>query len=127
MCAALSPTLDATLISGPVRDPAPFLAELREQDPVCWLPGLDTWLVTRRADVQLLFSAALTPRATARLEQWIRNLVEEFAAPLRGRTDVIAARASARVRETPALVDRSRRPTDMIGYLFDRATSPSSS
>ena len=34
-----------------------------------------------------LVSAALTPRAVARLESCVRGVVEEFAAPLRGRTD----------------------------------------
>ncbi len=129
-------TLDPTLIAGPMRDPAPFLAELREHDPICWLPGLDTWLVTRHADVRSLFSdrrlttdprayeryrapsepgaaralermpfrstssgseslgrrlvaAALTPRATARMQEGLRALVEEYAAPLRARRDVV--------------------------------------
>ncbi len=129
-------TLDPTLLAGPMRDPTAFLAELRERDPVCWLPGIDTWLVTRHADVRQLFSdprltadprawasyrapsepgaaralermpfrstsegseslgrrlvsKALTPRATTRMEAWIRALVEEHAAPLRGRGDVV--------------------------------------
>src|SRR5262249_26213808 len=34
-----------------------------------------------------LVSAALTPRAVARLEFCVRDVVEQFAAPLRGRTD----------------------------------------
>jgi cytochrome P450 len=49
-------TFDPTLVAGPRRDPMPFLAELRERDPICWLPGIDTWLVTRHAEVRLLFS-----------------------------------------------------------------------
>jgi cytochrome P450 len=119
-----------------MRDPMPFLAELRERDPICWLPGIDSWLVTQHADVRLLFSnpcltadprvwasyrapsepgaaralermpfrstsadseslgrrlvsKALTPRAIARMEAWIRALVEEYAAPLRGRSGAI--------------------------------------
>jgi cytochrome P450 len=55
-------TLDPTLLAGPMQDPAPFIARLREQDPVCWIPGLDAWLVTRHEDVQRLFS---DPRVTA--------------------------------------------------------------
>jgi cytochrome P450 len=30
------------------RDPHPHLARLRSQEPVCWVPVLDGWLVTRR-------------------------------------------------------------------------------
>ncbi len=101
---------------------------------MCWLPGLDAWLVTRHEDVRLLLSesrvttdprvyhryrapsdpraarwlsempfrstpsdgqasgrqlvsAALSPRAVARMEKCVRDVVEEFAAPLRGRTN----------------------------------------
>lgn len=36
-----------------------------------------------------LVSAALTPRAVARMESQIREVVEQFAAPLRGRRDVV--------------------------------------
>lgn len=131
----ISETLDASLLLGPMRDPAPLFAELREKDPVCWIDGLDTWLVTRHADVRNLFSdrrlttdqrvyeryeqptdpkvvtamekmpfrstsadsespgrrlvsAALTPRATLRMEAALRALVEEYAAPLRKSTGV---------------------------------------
>jgi len=38
-----------------MRDPALFLADLREKDPVCWLPGVDAWLITRYEDARLLF------------------------------------------------------------------------
>jgi cytochrome P450 len=119
-----------------MQDPAPFLAELRRESPVCWLPGFDAWLVTSHAEVQLLFadprittdpriydayqaptepgaekwlselpfrsnpsdpetlgrrlvSAALTPRAIARIEDRIQEVVERFAAPLRGRHGVV--------------------------------------
>lgn len=125
-----------SLVTGPWRDPAPGIAELREQDPVCWLAGVDGWLVTRHEDVRLLsadsrltadprayerykaptvagagrwltempfrstpsdplsqgrrlVSAALTPRAIQRTEERIREVVEQFAAPLRGRNDVV--------------------------------------
>jgi cytochrome P450 len=125
-----------SIISGSASDPAPLVAHLREHDPVCWLAGLDAWLVTRHDDVRLLFSeprvtadprayhryqapedprvarwllempfrstgsngtssgrrlvaTALTPRAVARMESCVRDAVEHFAAPLRGRTDVV--------------------------------------
>jgi hypothetical protein len=29
-------------------DPHPVFARLREERPVCWVPGLDGWLITRR-------------------------------------------------------------------------------
>ena len=113
----------AALVAGSMQDPAPFLAELRRQSPVCWLPGFDAWLVTLHTDVQMLFadprittdprvydayqapsapgaekwltelpfrsnpsdpetlgrrlvSAALTPRAIARIEDQIEETVE---------------------------------------------------
>ncbi len=130
------PTVNPSMITGSAADPAPLAAQLRERDPVCWLAGLDTWLVTRHDDVRMLFadqrmtadprsyeryqppadarsarwlvempyraavggsqslgrsliSAALTPRAIARVEQCIRDVVEQHAAPLRGRTGTI--------------------------------------
>ncbi len=128
--------MEPSIISGPGSDPAPVIAHLLEHDPVCWLAGLDAWLVTRHEDVRLLLSeprvtadpriydrysaptdprvarwlsempfrsttpdtqssgrrlvsAALTPRAVARMETCVRDAVEQFAAPLRGRTDVV--------------------------------------
>lgn len=132
----LEPTTVLSLITGSARDQVPIIAQLREQDPVCWLPGFDAWLVTRHEDVRLLFAdwrlttdprayeryktptvagaarwlgempfrstpadplspgrrlvlAALTPRAVERTEARIREVVEQFAAPLRGRNDVV--------------------------------------
>ena len=38
MATASIPTLDPTLIAGPMRDPAPFLAELRERLASCRVP-----------------------------------------------------------------------------------------
>ncbi len=119
-----------------VTDPAPLIADLREKDPVHWVPGFEAWVVTRHEDARLLFadarvttdprayeryeapteadsarwlaempfrstaidsdslgrrlvSAALTPRAAARTERRIHEVVEEFAAPLRKRCGVI--------------------------------------
>lgn len=110
--------------------------ELRTQDPVHWVPGLDFWLVSRYDDVRRLLtdpscthdtraweryeasppgtwraameehslrfarpreharlrrlvSAALTPRAVKRMESQVREVVEQFGAPLRGRAGVI--------------------------------------
>lgn len=40
------------------RDPYPLYARLREEDPVHYAAGLDTWVLTRFADVQ---AAALDP------------------------------------------------------------------
>ncbi|MGW0656613.1 cytochrome P450, partial [Streptomyces umbrinus] len=38
----------ATTLAELARDPHPRLAQLREREPVSWLPELDGWLVTRR-------------------------------------------------------------------------------
>ncbi len=130
----LAPVL--SLITGAARDPAPTIAQLREENPVCWVPGVEAWLVTRHDDVRKLFadprvtadprayerytppaasgaarwltempfrstpsdplspgrrlvSAALTPRAVARIEARIDEVVQQFAAPLRARRDVV--------------------------------------
>ena len=56
------PTAIASLITGEARDPAPVIAQLREQDPVCWIPGFDAWLVTLHEDLRSLFA---DPRCTA--------------------------------------------------------------
>jgi cytochrome P450 len=124
------------LLAGSAEDLVPTIAKLRESDPVCWIPGIDVWLVTRHEDVRLLLAdprltsdprayahyqtpsvpgaarwltempfrstpsdpmslgrrlvaAALTPRAAERNEQRIREVVERFAAPLRGRTGIV--------------------------------------
>jgi cytochrome P450 len=50
-----------------------LVAELREQDPVHWLPGLAAWVVTRYEDVRLLFADA---RVTADPRAY-----ERYAAP----------------------------------------------
>jgi cytochrome P450 len=128
--------LDASVILGSAADPLPLLTQLREHDPVCWMPGLDAWIVTRHEDVKQLatdfrvttdpraferytppsdaeaarmlletpfrsttadgishgrrlVAAAVTPRAAERLEARMREVVEQFAAPLRGRADVV--------------------------------------
>ena len=127
-----------TVLAGPRTDLGPIIAELRERDHVCWIPGLDAWIVTRHEDVRLLcndprltadasahdgyraptttdpkalrllaalpFRATpadpeslgrrlvvrtLSPRAIERTRQQIQEAVEEFAAPLRGREDVV--------------------------------------
>ncbi len=111
-----------------------IIHRLRAEDPVHWIPGIDTWLVTRHDDVKRLFhdpenvtndrrvyekhvprglpgslvrwsedhglfqlppeeharvrrlvSAAFTPRAVRRMDAQIRDVIEQFAAPLRGR------------------------------------------
>lgn len=131
-----NPRLDASILAGAATDPIPIIAYLREHDPVCWLPELDAWIVTRHEDVKQLASddrvttdprafaryappsdpeaarmlsetpfrsstadgishgrslvaAAVTPRAAARLEACMQEVVERFAAPLRGRTDIV--------------------------------------
>jgi cytochrome P450 len=126
------------VLAGPRTEPGPLIAELRERDPVCWVPGMDAWVVTRHEDVRLLcndprltadasaheayraptttdpravrllaalpFRATpadpeslgrrlvyrtLSPRAIERTRQQIQKAVEEFAAPLRRRDDVV--------------------------------------
>jgi cytochrome P450 len=137
MSADLFPDL-LTVLAGPRTEPGPLIAELRERDPVCWIPGLDAWVVTRHEDVRRLcndprltadasahegyrapstpdpraarllaalpFRATpadpeslgrrlvhrtLSPRAIERMRQQIEKAVEEFAAPLRRRNDVV--------------------------------------
>lgn len=61
-------------------DPAVLIADLREQDPVHWLPGFEAWVVTRYEDVRLLFADA---RVTADPRAY-----EHYATP----TDTEAAR-----------------------------------
>ncbi|MFN2427241.1 MAG: cytochrome P450 [Candidatus Binatia bacterium] len=127
-----------TVLAGPRTEPGPLIAELRERDPVCWIPGLNAWVITRHEDVRLLcnhplltadasahedyraptttdpkaarllaalpFRATpadpeslgrrlvhrtLSPRAIERTRQQIQEAVEEFAAPLRRRDDVV--------------------------------------
>jgi cytochrome P450 len=124
------------LITGSAQDAAPVFAKLREQDPVCWIPHFDAWLVTRYDDVLSLLGddrlttdprqhqryveptiegaarwltalpfrstrsdphsvprrlamGVLTPRAVERMDMRIRAVVEQFAAPLRHRSDVV--------------------------------------
>ncbi len=54
------------------RDPDPVLRRLRDEEPVCWVPALDMWLVTRWDDVAHVdahpevFSAATDPSFLAR-------------------------------------------------------------
>lgn len=53
-------------------DPDPILARMRADEPVCWVPALDMWLVTRWDDVAHveahpeLFTAATDPSFLAR-------------------------------------------------------------
>jgi cytochrome P450 len=46
------------MIAGSAADPAPLVAHLLQHEPVCWLPGLDAWLVMRHEDVRRSFSDA---------------------------------------------------------------------
>jgi hypothetical protein len=54
------------------RDPDPILARMRAEEPVCWVPSLNMWLVTRWDDVAHveahpeLFTAATDPSFLAR-------------------------------------------------------------
>ena len=75
-----------------------------------------------------LVSASLTPRAVSRLEELCREVVERFAAPLRGRrgvvdlkkefVDPVAATAIGRILGVPAKADDEQR----FGLLARRAT-----
>ncbi len=53
-------------------EPEPLLARLRAEEPVCWVPALEMWLVTRWDDVEhmeanpQLFTAATEPSFLAR-------------------------------------------------------------
>lgn len=127
------PPAGSPLLAETSRDATRVIAQLRERDPVHWIPELGAWFVTRHADVRQLFadprvsadprhferyvaptepgaarwladppfigatpgvpsrgrrlvSAALRPRAIARVADRVRDVVEQFAAPLRKRT-----------------------------------------
>ncbi len=59
------------LIRGNPRDPVPFIALARQGEPVCWLPGINAWLVTGHSDVKALFGDSritTDPRAYERYE-----------------------------------------------------------
>src|SRR5688500_16544198 len=83
-----------TMLTGPRVEPGPLIAELRERDPVCWIPGLDAWVITRHEDVRLLCN---DPRLTADA-----SAHEGYVAP--ATTDARAARMLAALpfRATPA-------------------------
>lgn len=149
----VEPTAILSLITGSARDPVPIIAQLREDDPVCWLPGFDAWLVTRHEDVRLLFAdprltsdprayesytaptvpgaerwltempfrstpsnpqslgrrlvmAALTPRACERAAARMREVVDQFAAPLRSRRDVVDLRGEFAAPVSTAVSER---------------------
>ena len=85
-----------SVFAGPRTDLAPLIADLREREPVCWIPGLDAWVVTRHEDVRLL---CVDPRLTADACAY-----ENYQAP----TDPKAASGSA-ARESS--FGRSCRPS----------------
>jgi cytochrome P450 len=117
-------------------DPARVLAELRRDDPVHYIPGVDAFMICRYDDIRELFidprvtndqrayqhhqpapegsnrrwlsehgffsapedehqrmrnlvTKSFTPRSVRRIEGQIRDVVESFAAKLRGRTGVV--------------------------------------
>jgi cytochrome P450 len=129
-------------------DPAPIVAHLRRRNPVCWLAGLDAWLVTRHEDVRLLFSeprltadprvhARYKPPSNARAARWLS------AMPFRSTTDGgaslgrrlvaaaltprVVARLESRVR---AVVERFAGPlrtrTDRVDLMREFAVPVSS-
>ena len=81
-----------TVFGGPRTDLGPLIADLREREPVCWIPGLDAWVVTRHEDVRRL---CLDPRLTADA-----SAHEQYQAP----TDPKAVRWLSAIpfRATPA-------------------------
>jgi cytochrome P450 len=83
-----------TVLTGPWTESGPLIAELREHDPVCWIPGLNAWVVTRHEDVRLLCN---DPRLTADA-----SAHEDYRAPTT--TDPRAARLLTALpfRATPA-------------------------
>ena len=62
-------------------DPDPIMARLRADEPVCWVPALEMWLVTRWDDVAHmeehpeLFTAATEPSSSSTTcwEYWWRS------------------------------------------------------
>jgi cytochrome P450 len=60
-----------------------------ESDPTVRWTAENPFLGEDRARARRLVSAALTPRAVARMEHQVAEVVEQFAAPLGSRTDVV--------------------------------------
>ncbi|MDH3686974.1 MAG: cytochrome P450 [Myxococcales bacterium] len=87
----------------------------------------------QHARMRRLVAAALTPRAVKRMEQQVRDVVEQFAAPLRGRAGVVDLYAEftepipnaviGRITGVPSMGDDERRWRE-IGRLAVRNVSP---
>lgn len=109
-------------------DPDPILRQLRADEPVCWVPALDMWLVTRWDDVAELesapevYSAATEPSLLRRalgenmltLDPPACTRLQEIMIPpfqSRGRSGRFAS------DELPALADRLLEEVD--GETFD--------
>jgi cytochrome P450 len=98
------------LLAGTSRDSAPVIGQLREQDPVHWIPGIDAWFVSRHEDVQMLFS---DPRVTADPRQFERYVAptQPGAARWMAEPPFIAAKPGAPSPErqlvSPALTARA--------------------
>ena len=60
-----------------------------EPDPTMRWTAQNPFFGDNRARARRLVSAALTPRAVARMEHQVAEVVEQFAAPLRGRTGMV--------------------------------------
>ena len=53
------------------RDSAAIIAQVREQDPVHWIPGIDAWFVSRHEDVRMLFADPRVSADPRRFERYV--------------------------------------------------------
>jgi cytochrome P450 len=86
------------------------IGQLREQDPVHWVPGIDAWFVSRHEDVRMLFA---DPRVTSDPRQFERYVAptQPGAAHWMAEPPFIAAKpgapSQARQWVSPALTARA--------------------
>jgi cytochrome P450 len=92
------------------RDSAAIIAQVREQDPVHWIPGIDAWFVSRHEDVRRLFA---DPRVSADPRHFERYVAptQPGAARWLAEPPFIAAKpglpSQARQLSAPALTARA--------------------
>jgi cytochrome P450 len=132
------------LITGSATDPARVYKRLREDDPVCWIPHFEAWLISRHEDVQAMLShphLTTDPRAYERhipsslpgAERWLHAMPfrssrsDPQSIPRRLAMGVLTPRAversEARIREVVArFADPLRARTGVVDLMAEFAT-----
>ena len=100
------PTLDVS-VAELERDPYPIYARLRREAPVCWVPSVDMWLVTRWGDVMTV--ATDTERFSARNDAVDRAF---------GQPNILSCDGPIH-QELRATLHPSLRPKPVEGYIDD--------